>query len=150
MTDRKTLFDYCKSAIAIIGLVAIITGCGTDPKKSKELTEAYETHLKSLSIRNEVINQLGQLIDGSDSTFLANQRGLFESIQLSIQNWDEQLVEVPGFEEEHDHSGHDHDHDHDHGNELELTPKQHLEVQKHLLQEIQNIGKQLDSIQALN
>ena len=95
-----------------------------------------------MNIRNQTADQLAKLTANEDSLFVKAYKKDLDSISRSLKAWDEQLVEVPGFEEEHDHSGHDHHHD----EQPELTPEQHLEVQQYLLQEIRAIEKSINQI----
>ena len=131
-----------------LGLIVLLVACGDKKKANKDLQEAFKLHQEAVNIRNQTVDQLAILTANEDSLFIKAYKNDLDSISRSLKAWDEQLVEVPGFEEEHDHSGHDHDHDHDHdhGQQGELTPEQHLQVQQHLLQQIRAIEKSINQI----
>ena len=139
----------------MLGIIALLTACGDKAKTNKDLQQAFEFHLEALEVRQTIKGQMAQLMANTDSLFVATHKGALDSLNGALESWDEQLVEVPGFEEEHDHSHHDHsdhdhsDHDHHHHDhaQQELTPKQHLEVQQHLLEEIKAIAEKVGAIE---
>jgi len=141
MINRTHLLNYSKQLLLTLGVAFIIT-CGGGEKPNEHLQKAYKIHEDAISVSGQVTDQLTKLAANSDSSFVATFRGELDSIRLALDAWNEQVVEVPGFEEEHDHSGHDHSH----GNQPELTPEQHLEVQQHLLKEVQRIEKKINQI----
>ena len=114
----------------------------TKKKPNEDLQQAFKLHQEAINIRNQTADQLTKLTANGDSLFVKAYKKDLDSISRSLKAWDEQLVEVPGFEEAHDHSGHDHHHD----EQTELTPEQHLEVQQYLLQEIRAIEKRINQI----
>lgn len=120
----------------------LFVACSGNSESNKDMQEAFRVHQEAVKTRQITGDQMEKLLLGSDSLFEATYKNELSSIKDSLKAWDEQLVEVPGFEEEHDHSGHDH-HSHE---TTELSPKQHLEVQQHLLLEIQTIKKNLEQI----
>ncbi|MGD1947433.1 MAG: hypothetical protein ACFB0A_14505 [Croceivirga sp.] len=158
MTQKNHLVTLSKVFILSIGMLLVLLSCG-EAKKSPELEEAFKIHNEALAIRGEMSKKLSELQANKDSIFVETHAATLSAIGTSLEEWDEQLVEVPGFEHEHDHSGHDHsehdhsehdhsehDHNHDH-NEQELTPKQHLEVQQQLLEDITAIAEKIEGIQ---
>lgn len=147
--------------MAVVFFLALAVSCNTTEKIDKDLQQAFELHEKSMSIRSQVDSKVEALFSGKDSIEVNGQVQYLDSIKTTLSNWDEQMIEVPGFEDQHshaehnhaghDHSGHDHaghnhaGHDHGHSHsKVELTPKQHLEVQQHLLNEITTIASELD------
>jgi len=134
----------------MLALLLLVVACGGEEKKPEELQKAFALHEEAVKIRQEAKDQLGTLTAISDSVFIAANQENLNALAASLEEWDEQLVEVPGFEEEHDHSGHDHaGHDHHHHDSgPELTPKEHLEVQQHLLDEIKALAAKLNQIEA--
>ncbi|MBV6647268.1 MAG: hypothetical protein KI790_17550 [Cyclobacteriaceae bacterium] len=129
-------------SLAIALSITALIACNGKKKANADLQEAFKLHEEAILIRQETEGQLETLITNSDSLFIITYGGRLDSITWSLQAWDEQLVEVPGFEEEHDHSGHDHHH----GELPELHPKQHLEVQQHLIGEIKIIAEDVRQI----
>lgn len=134
-------------------MISLLSACG-DKQKEIDLQQAFSTHGEAVKVRKNAQEALIKLQANTDSLFVANNSEELKSIAEALALWDEQLVEVPGFEHDHshhDHSGHDHDHDHDHNHDhnhsgQELTPKQHIEVQQHLLSEIKAIVEKISSI----
>ena len=117
------------------------------------MQQAFEIHEEAVAVHKQTEAKLTKLTSNEDSLFVSTYKVELNSISNSLKSWEEQLVEVPGFE--HEHSGHDHDHDHDHEHhhhhdQPNLTPAQHLEVQQHLLKEIQAIEKRIDEIKSSN
>ena len=137
--------------VLLFSIIALTSACG-DKEKDKDLVQAFKFHEEAIAVRQTVADQIEKLKANTDSLFVATYSNELKTISSALEEWDEQLVEVPGFEEEHDHShhdhsGHDHDHDHDHNHsEQELTPQQHLEVQQHLLQEIKGLAEKVGGI----
>ncbi|WP_299537191.1 hypothetical protein [Ulvibacterium sp.] len=148
MIQKKYVVRRCKLLVLFLGILALSTACGDKKQANEDLQQAFELHKEAVKIRQMMQDQMTQLKANMDSLFVETHSKDLNSISSALEAWDEQLVEVPGFEEEHDHSGHDHDHDHDHhhDNHPELTPKQHLEVQQHLLEEIKEIAVKIDDI----
>ncbi|MEL6974352.1 MAG: hypothetical protein AAGL29_03050 [Bacteroidota bacterium] len=146
---KKTLYFLTLSA----GMISLLSACG-EKKKDENLIQAFKLHEEAVQIRQTTKDQIAKLEAITDSVFVATYSNELNSISSALQEWDEQLIEVPGFEEEHDHShhdhsGHDHDHDHEHNHSdsgQELTPKQHLEVQQHLLEEIKDLAEKINTI----
>ncbi|MGD1894637.1 MAG: hypothetical protein ACFB15_29095 [Cyclobacteriaceae bacterium] len=132
--------------------MALIVACGDSKKTDENLQQAFELHKEAVEIRQMTNKQMNELKANEDSLFVNTYQADLDSISRSLEEWDEQLVEVPGFEHEHDHdhAGHDHDHDHDHdhshGEQTNLTPEQHLQVQQHLLDEIKAIAEEVNQI----
>ena len=147
----KKTFQY---VVLLLGMISILSACG-EKEKDPNLIQAFEFHKQAMEVRQNAQEQISKLQANTDSLFVATYSSELSTLSDALKEWDEQVVEVPGFEEEHDHShhdhsGHDHDHDHDHHHhnhsEQELTPEQHLEVQQHLLTEIKELAEKLNSI----
>lgn len=142
MRQRIDITNCSKQLFFMVLLVTSMVACG-DKKQHEDLQQAFKLHQDAINIREQIADQITKLVTNQDSLFAATYKTDLDAISLSLKTWDEQLVEVPGFEEEHDHSGHDHHHHH---TETELTPGQHLELQQHLLQEIQTIEARIKEI----
>lgn len=147
MIQKRCFSNRCAQVFFTLSLMALAVACGGKKEPNEDLQQAFKLHQEAVNIYNQAGEQLAKLMANGDSLFIkANQQDL-DSISRSLKAWNEQLVEVPGFEEAHDHSGHDHSgHDHHHAKQPELTPQQHLQVQQHLLQEIRAIEKRIDQI----
>jgi len=141
-----------KGLIFLFGMMILLSSCGEKQQNNEVLQQAFELHKEAIKIQKMTLDQLAQLKANTDSLFVETYTEDLNAISSSLEAWEGQLVEVPGFEEEHDHAHHDHSghdhahHDHHHGEQQELTPKQHLEVQQQLLDDIKAIAEKVDTI----
>ena len=130
---------YKQSFFFTLLLGLLFCAC-SEPAKDPLLIEAHHIHLKAMDIEKAISEDL-KSIDSDTSSIV--------SIKKRLSNWRENLVEVPGFEEEHDHShdhaGHDH---HDHGPTLDVSPADMLTIQKEFFDTIQVIQKDLVQVKA--
>lgn len=119
----------------LLPLVLFICACSNSNEANPILEEAHKIHLEAMVVEQEVNKQLGAV--DQDSFNLA-------PFKKRLQSWDENLVEVPGFEDDHhhDHDGHDH-HDHDHGKTLDVLPEDMLNIQQEFLDTIKAIQSDL-------
>ncbi|MEM9361340.1 MAG: hypothetical protein AAGA43_01845 [Bacteroidota bacterium] len=151
MIQRQNFRKPLQLFILLCGMMGLTLACG-DKEKDKDLQQAFKFHEEAIQVRQNLEDQIATLKSNTDSLFIATYSDELNNLGSALKEWDEQLIEVPGFEEEHDHShhdhsGHDHDHEHEHNHsEQELTPKQHLEVQQHLLQEIKGLAEKIGSM----
>ncbi|MCC5928124.1 MAG: hypothetical protein JJU28_02660 [Cyclobacteriaceae bacterium] len=135
--------------LLLVGLCFVLSYCQGKKDKDPLLYEAYEYHTEAAALRNSLQSSLNNLAAGlEEGDSLAKLR--IDEIKHKLTEWDHQFVEVPGFEEECDH---DHDHDHDHGHHHHhhkpapgLTPLQHKELQKFLLDELLEIETQTKNL----
>lgn len=145
MILKKAFYQGFKQVLTALLLPLIMLACSHDKKPDENLQEAFKIHEDAVGLRNQLGNELEKLNAIDDSLFVLANKGNLDSIANALKSWDEQLVEVPGFEEEHDHDHEGHDHHH-HDEQPDLTSEQHLEVQKHLFEEIQAIEKSVNQI----
>ena len=138
-----------KPLFIMIGLITLLVACSGEKGVDEDLQAAFKIHNEAIKIRQLSEDQLNKLGANSDSLFIATYKSDLDSISQLLKAWDEQLVEVPGFEEAHDHAGHDHDHSgHDHhAGGADLSPQQHLEVQQYLLKEIKGIASRINELE---
>lgn len=117
-----------------ISLVAVLlclgTGCNSGEDVDPLLKDAFAIHQEAMRIEQSVQRQL-------DSFHISADKEIF--LRARLEQWEEQLVEVPGFEHEHDH-----DHDHDHGSSPKVTPEHMLAIQQESLDSIRTIQRDLD------
>ncbi|MEM7109323.1 MAG: hypothetical protein AAF519_13950 [Bacteroidota bacterium] len=143
MILRKNFAKDQLKVLTFLMFLVTIMACSHDKKPDENLQQAFKIHEDAVSLRNQIAGELEKLNAMEDSLFVATHSENLDAIAGALKNWDEQLVEVPGFEEEHDHEGHDHHH---HDEQTELTSEQHLQVQQHLFDEIQKIEKSISEI----
>lgn len=122
---------------ATIFMISIFfISCLGGHKHDPILTEAFEIHNQSLTISKEARNALDKIAD-SDSIKL--------HLASRLAQWNENIVEVPGFEHHHDHN-HDHGHHHHNHSTLELLPTDMLRVQKEFLDSIRVIHTEIQTL----
>ena len=153
MKQRKHPIGLPKFFITLLGILLLSLSCSDKKKNDEDLNSAFQLHKEAIKVRQNVQDLITQLNSNQDSVFLEKNGASIKAIDLALAEWDKQLIEVPGFDEEHDHShhdhsghDHDHDHDHDHGHQPELTSKQHLEVQQQLLVNIKKLEEKIKAI----
>ena len=144
MIQKIDFSNRCQQLIFTFGLIVLSVACGNQKKTNEDLQQAFKLHQEAMNVRDQTVDQLAKLTANEDSLFVKTYKKDLDSISRALEAWDEQLVEVPGFEDDHDHSGHDHDHDHD--EQPDMTPEQHLEVQQYMLQQIRAIEKSINQI----
>jgi hypothetical protein len=105
--------------------------CTTTSEDDKLMEEAFNIHEQAMQVAKETKD----LLASTDQ----NKTGL-SSIRERLERWEDDLVEVPGFDHDHEHS---HDHDHGHHAELELLPEDMLAIQQELLDSIKAIRSDL-------
>lgn len=120
----------------IFTLSIFLISCFGGHKHDPILTEAFEIHNQSLAISKEARNALDKITD-SDSIKL--------QLESRLAQWNENIIEVPGFEHHHDHS-HDHGHHHHNHSTLELLPTDMLRVQKEFLDSIRIIHTEIQNL----
>ena len=141
------------SLVSIVGFIA----CSGESEEHKILHEAADLHVEALKIKKELtgdLEQLRQLKNGIQvqGRALTEEEVKFTKAVNLLENrlayWEENHVEVPGFEHgEHDHSGHDHSgHDHNHGPKFQLPPDDMLIIQKEFKDSIVVIKRSLESL----
>lgn len=138
-------------------LILILAGCGHSSKDHALLEEAAKIHQEAVKIDETVKPQLDALVNQANSLAVQG-RALTEEeqafinavgqLQTSYGFWEENHIEVPGFDHEHGHHHHDHDHDHshDHGPGLELTASDMLLVQKEFRDSIISIKERVEAL----
>lgn len=129
--------------------IVMITACNSAKKENPVLKEAAQTHAQALEIEKLVAPQLEELtqwkngINVQGRALTPEEVELVQAIESIVQRyeyWEENHVEVPGYE--HDHEGHEH---HDHGAALELTAEDMLVVQREFRDSIVAIQQYVDA-----
>lgn len=146
------LFDLAKCRILVLCFFITIA-CNSTKKENPALKEAAETHQQAIQIEKQVAPQLDALTQLKNSinvqgrALTPEEQALvqeIESILASYEYWEENHVEVPGYEQDHRHEGHDHE-GHDHGAKLELTPEDMIVVQREFRDSIVAIQRRVDA-----
>jgi ABC-type nickel/cobalt efflux system permease component RcnA len=142
-TEKISFVILC---FALAGAFFMVSNCKGKQEHDPLLLEAYQYHMEAAELRNSIKSIINELNSG-----LVEEDGMarirIDDVRNKLAEWDHQFVEVPGFEEECDHD-HDHDHDHHHHHKPApgLTPAQHKELQKFLLDELRLIETQVKNL----
>lgn len=121
----------------LLSIVLLFTSaCTTTSEEDKLMEEAFNIHEQAMQVAKETKDLLASTEQ--------NKPGL-QSIRTRLESWEDQLIEVPGFEHNHEHNhDHDHGHDHDHSHStMDLLPADMLAVQKEFLDSIRVIKSDL-------
>jgi hypothetical protein len=111
--------------------------CSAPQKEDTLLIEAAQIHNEALALAKQLEKQLDQL--ANDTTYLKDSLNTW---RMAIEEWERNLVEVPG-NESSDHHPHDH---HDHGKKMpELTSGQMLSVQLELKSQLDDIKSRINA-----
>ena len=106
------------------------------------MEEAAKIHQKIIEQEKLVNKTINEFISTCEN--LSQDSPLCDSLLVINKDflaWEESLVEVPGYEEEHDH-------DHDHNQSVEVTAEEMLSIQKQLLKEIKNLQFRCSNLEA--
>ncbi len=127
---RRLICSMCFS------ILILFVSCSDHSKPDPLLEEAFQIHKQALQVEKEVRELLKKLPEDHAAKTKMESR---------LTAWDENLIEVPGFDDDHSHDHHDHNHSH--GPDVELTPENMLAVQKVLLDSMLTIRKDLQNLQ---
>ena len=107
-------------------LFIVHSGCGPS-KIDPKLQEAFEIHKQSLNIAKKTEAILSK-IPSDDGNRL--------KLELELKEWNENLIEIPGFEHHHHSENCKHHH---HRTQLELSPDHMLAIQNELQDSVNSI-----------
>ena len=128
---KKCIYHYT------LCLLVFFIACKDQSKKDPILEEAFGIHKESIDIAAKAVKYLEKL-PAQDT-----MRTIFET---RLQDWGENMVEVPGFHYHHDGLGHHHGR-----TPLKLVPNDMLLLQKEFKDSIQSIYQMiLDYEEELN
>lgn len=139
-----------KTNLFVFSISLILLGaCDSNSEPDPVMKQAFSVHNQALAAFDSLHTILKTESEGASEAYKAK----LDSIDTEMHEWEETLVEVPGFEHDHDHGeheGHDHDHDHDASAEQykDLPPAEMLAAQQAFLAEILRIGSQIDVAKA--
>jgi phosphoenolpyruvate carboxylase len=107
--------------------------CTTTNQDKKILAQAAEYHLQAVALSQKVEHKLDSLKKSA-----SKDQNKIIVIERDLEAWKNELVGVPGFENEQEHH---HAHDQE---QVQATPHQMLDIQKELLNRIETIHKNLN------
>jgi ABC-type Zn2+ transport system substrate-binding protein/surface adhesin len=150
-----------RNLFSIFFLVSLMIACQSSETTDAALEEAGRIHMEAVELDKNVhpkvdaaIERKNQLaVQGRELTEAERQFiQQVESIENSYAYWEENHVEVPGFEHDdhdHDHDHHDHaghDHDHSHAAPLDVTPADMLIIQQEFRDTLLSIQARLEQL----
>ncbi|AYQ34508.1 hypothetical protein [Runella sp. SP2] len=150
---HRTFVYGCAFALGTLGLVA----CG--PDKDPKMEEAGKIHLASMEIEEALHEQIEgidslkvvlndkkkSLTDAAAIASIDSTVAQLDAVAKSFEEWEENLVEVPGLPHEHHH--HEGEEHHDHKPAPEVSGEQMIEIQKEIKANIEKIKADLESVQ---
>ena len=137
------------NSILIFTVLLLIFSCGDSNNKDQLMKEALDIHNQTMAMEKEILPKLEELEQAKNSIniqgrALTDEEKAFvrkvELLNLSLEHWQENHIEVPGAE--HDHTGHDHNH----GPKVEFTPEDMLIIQKEFKDSMMAIKARLEAI----
>ncbi len=114
--------------------------------EAHEIMESIEPEMASLdSLQSQLANKK---IAVTDTAAVASAIADLGKVKTDFKAWEENLVTVPGVEHEHEHEHKEGDHEHhhhEHKKAPDVAPEQHLEIQKEIKKNIEQIQSELKS-----
>ncbi|HMP99720.1 MAG TPA: hypothetical protein PKC24_08060 [Cyclobacteriaceae bacterium] len=126
--------------ILIILSVLFIAACHAK-KEDPVLAEAAAVHEEAMQLFHELEDLLKELEQNESIAVDA-----MASIKIALQEWEENLVEVPGYEHDHEHEAHGHHHHHHAHQKMEVTSDEMLLIQKEIRDNINNLLTQAKAL----
>lgn len=114
----------------------VTIGCSSPNIK---LTEANKIHLENAAIFEVLENKLDSL--QKIRTYETQNRDL-QNHKQELEELEEYMVEVPGFDHEHHHEGHNHSHE----TPINYTDDQILAIQKEVKSELLKIKTKVEKL----
>lgn len=153
MTDR-----LCQM-LPILALTGFFAGCQSRDKKDPLMDEAARYHNEATRIQAVVEPQIEQ-IDSLKTVLLAQKKpgvqttvATLDSLKTAFKVWEENVVEVPGMPHNHshrtggpEHSKGEHRHKHADATLKDLPADQMRDLQREMLNNIQQIQARLNAV----
>lgn len=144
-------------SLSFLFFAIMLASCSGSSSVDPLLQEAFDYHMEAMDIEKTLAEKLKE-IETKKNSIQIQGRALTEDEMNFLDSanrtssiyeiWQNNRVEVPGFEHAHDHShdGHDHHHHHHGNSNVKLTPQQMMEVQKESLKNIKDIASKIDAL----
>ncbi len=139
------------SAIVFIGS---LTACSSSDKKDPLLEEAAQYHNQATEVQETIEPKIEQ-IDSLKTVFAAQKTPVnaariatLDSLKTAFEEWEKNLVEVPGMphDHKHDHGKHEHKHNHADATLKDLPAEQMRDLQRETLNNIKQIQTRLEVV----
>jgi len=153
---KKMAYSTTFYCLLFTACCSLFTACGD--KKDPKMEEAGKIHLEAM----EIEEMLHEQVEGIDSLkIVLNDKkktvtdaatvasidstvAALDAVAKSFEEWEENLVEVPGLAHEHHHHEGE-EHHHDHKPAPDVSGDQMIEIQKEIKANIQKIKSDLAS-----
>jgi hypothetical protein len=142
--------------LSAITLIGSLTACSSSEKKDPLLEEAAQYHNQATEVqaaiepRIEQIDSLKTVLAAQKTPDSAARIATLDSLKTAFEEWEKNLVEVPGMPHDHkhrtggpDHSKHDHKHNHADATLKDLPANQMRDLQREMLNNIKQIQTRL-------
>ena len=141
----------------VLLLITCLTACSSSTKKDPLLEEAAQYHQQATELQGVVEPKIEQ-IDSLKTAMLAQKlpnaptrAATLDSLKKAFEEWEENLVEVPGMPHNHSHKNGDHEHHHHHDAMLKGLPADQMrDLQRETLNNIRQIQKRFDEVAITN
>ncbi|MFN8348043.1 MAG: hypothetical protein U0X91_23790 [Spirosomataceae bacterium] len=154
MTYRSLFYGLLITAGGVL-----LTSCGD--KKDPKMEEAGKIHLESMEMEESLHEQVEgidslkivlndkkkTLTDAAAIASIDSTVAALDAVAKSFEEWEENLVEVPGLPHEHHHHEGE-EHHHDHKPAPEVSGEQMIEIQKEIKANITKIKADLADAEA--
>lgn len=153
---KKLAYRAVVYSLLLTAYGVLLVSCGD--KKDPKMEEAGKIHLEAMEIE-ETLHEQVEGIDSlkivlndkkktvTDAAAIANidsTVAALDAVAKSFEEWEENLVEVPGLAHEHHHHEGE-EHHHDHKPAPDVSGDQMIEIQKEIKANIQKIKSDLAS-----
>ena len=135
-----------------------IASCSNSNNSKKDntiLQQAGQIHLEAVKIDEKIqptltkVTSVKQQLEQKTIELTLEEKGFLQEVielERSYAFWEENHVEVPGFEHEgHDHHDHSH-HDHNHGPSLDVSAEDMLLIQQEFKDSLSSIAARLEKL----
>ena len=153
---KKLAYRAVVYSLLLISSGFLLVSCGD--KKDPKMEEAGKIHLEAMEIEEtlheqvEGIDSLKIVLNDKKKTItdaaavasIDSTVAALDAVAKSFEEWEENLVEVPGLAHEHHHHEGE-EHHHDHKPAPDVSGDQMIEIQKEIKANIQKIKSDLAS-----
>ncbi|WP_080054237.1 hypothetical protein [Spirosoma aerolatum] len=136
----------------VLLLTACLSACSSSDKKDPLMEEAAGYHQQATEIQETVEPKIEQ-IDSLKKVILAQKLpdaparvATLDSLKTAFEEWEENLVEVPGMPHEHHHHGEGEHHHHHDATLKDLPADQMRDLQRETLNNIRQIEARLTAV----
>ncbi|MCY7350911.1 MAG: hypothetical protein LH606_09610 [Cytophagaceae bacterium] len=138
---------HTRSLTATFIAFSLLIACtGKDSQDEATLKEAGEIHLQAATIQESLESRMDSLAALKSQLTLLKTPGAsaaafaIDSVTKRFEDWEENLVEVPGLAHKHDNAEGEKHHHHDHKPAPDVTASEMLDIQNELKTNIGQIS----------